>query len=81
MGLEPTTYALRKHCSTTQSTDNAMTYDLASNAPTSTPTSWDGMQTKLPPVDPDLVALFEAWATLPAAIKAGIMAMVEAVAR
>ena len=26
--------------------------------------------------DPDLVALFEAWATLPAAIKVGIMAMV-----
>ena len=78
MGLEPTTYALRKHCSTTQSTDNAMTYDLASNAPTSTPTSWDGMQTKLPPVDADLVALFEAWATLPAVIKVGIMAMVKA---
>ena len=77
MGLEPTTYALRKHCTATQSTDNASTYDLASNAPTSSPTSWDGMQTRLPPVDPDLVALLDAWPTLPDAIKVGIMAMVK----
>ena len=33
------------------------------------------------PQDPDLVALFEAWATLPAAIKVGIMARVRAAVR
>jgi hypothetical protein len=32
----------------------------------------------LPPVDADLVALVNAWPTLPAALKAGIVAMVRA---
>lgn len=31
-----------------------------------------------PPVDPDLARLVEAWPTLPAALKAGIVAMVNA---
>jgi len=32
----------------------------------------------LPPVAPDLAALIDAWPTLPAALKAGIVAMVQA---
>jgi len=30
------------------------------------------------PADPDLIAVIASWATLPAAIKVGIMAMVDA---
>ncbi len=32
----------------------------------------------LPPIDPDLAALIGAWPTLPAALRAGIVAMVRA---
>jgi len=35
----------------------------------------------LPPVDPDLTALIDAWPTLPAALKAGIVTMVKAIGR
>ena len=37
-----------------------------------------GQHSELPPADPDLIAVITSWATLPAAIKVGIMAMVGA---
>ncbi len=45
--------------------------------PSSTPSSRDGN----PPVDADLRRLIDAWPELPAVVRAGILAMVEAVKR
>jgi hypothetical protein len=38
----------------------------------------DGLAPKRPVVDPDLGAVIKAWPDLPAAIKAGVVAMVKA---
>jgi hypothetical protein len=38
----------------------------------------EAVQPPKPPVDPDLARLVEAWPALPAALKAGILAMVKA---
>ena len=68
VGLEPTTYALRKNCSPTTTPDSASIYatDSTSGAATGAVT----------PTDPELARVVEAWPTLPEPLRRAVLALV-----
>jgi hypothetical protein len=65
-GSKGLTTAENSACTVACTSDEKIAHETAAAAPASVP------------LDDDLVAVVEAWATLPAAVRVGIMAMVRA---
>lgn len=71
IGIEPTTYGLGNRRGVSASSDGATTCDDAENVLAFCLAFFDRES-------PDLAAVVRSWSTLPEAVRAGILAMVEA---
>ena len=79
MGVEPTTFSLGSCKPTQENTTNAANYELAQASVAQSDTTTTPKTAAALRSDPALAALVAAWPKLPAALRAGIAAMVEAV--
>ena len=68
----------RKPVPTSISSDTARTCESPSATPSNNPSSKPGNSTANVPDDPDLAVVTDAWPELPAAVRAGIVAMIQA---
>ena len=69
-GFEPSTFGMEDRCSSNKTTIKQVTFECGELEVNHVAHSCHD--------DPDLIAVIASWATLPAAIKVGIMAMVGA---
>ena len=67
-GFEPSTFGMEDRCSSNETTIKQVTFECGELGVNHVAHSCHD--------DPDLIAVITSWATLPAAIKVGIMAMV-----